>query len=245
MRAAMVLAVLIGSVTPAWGQVSPGGTPGAAGALSDRIQRQAVEVLQRTDLVVEGIEWVGRPVESKERGSTPEVLVMESARLRVTVRNAGTKRWASAGRVAAVVRLGTPEELDTALREETRRAGLGLAQSAREDRFLRTLRLAPAPFGGEAGLPGSLGPGERRTVEITLQGLSGQRDSAVKLLMAADKYYTAQIDLQVSGDDEPKNNGADLTFRLHARGGAVEPQFRLRSTDPAQRGSVEVLAPRR
>lgn len=45
------------------------------------------------------------------------------------------------------------------------------------------------------------------------------------------------------GDDQPKNNGADLVFRLDGRSSIVGPMFRPRETDPAKRGTVEVRAP--
>jgi hypothetical protein len=244
--ALMLLGWLIGCAMPAWSQTPSGSPPGAVGEIGRQLSRQAVEVLQRPDLIIESVEWFGRSFEAKESVTVPaDVVLIESAVLRVTVKNAGTVRWASPGRVTAVVRLGTVGELDGVPRDETKRAGLQLVQQASSNSALRRLAPRVAPFGGEVQLPGSLAPDERRVVEIRVLGLSGRPDPNQKLLMSVDKYYTARVDLQISGDGDPANNGADLTFLINARGGASDAQFRRRSTDPARRGSVEVRAPSR
>lgn len=233
-------------VDPGYGQGrDPVVAPIDTGPRVERVPRQVLDAMPRVDLVIGSIEWVGRDYPLKERGRAPDPALLDIARLRVTVRNAGSKLWRSSGRVVAVVQPGTPEELDTGLREETRRALLAMSQAAREDKTLRALPLVTAPFSGQAAMPESLAPGESRTLEIPLGARSGQRNPAAKLLMAVDKPYTARVDLQVSGDDDPKNNGADLIFRIDPRAGVIGPMFRPRSTDPAARGSIEVVAPKR
>jgi hypothetical protein len=220
-------------------------TSRSLGGLSDRLQQVAREAMQRTDLVIEHIEWSARGTGSKDRSSHPESTVLESAELRVTVRNAGTTRWASEGRVGAVVLLGRPEELDATPRGTTGRAGADRVRADREPRLHQLARAPSGPFRGEFRLPGSLAPGERREVSVPLGYLSGGRLVDRTLVMAVDKYYTARVDLDVAGDDVPTNNGADLIFRIDRRGNALEPVVRSRSTSAAERGTIEIVAPKR
>lgn len=241
-----LLGWLLGCMLPAWSQTPSGSSSGAVGEIGRQLSRQAVETLQRPDLIIESVEWFGRSFEAKKSVTVPaDVVLIETAWLRVTVRNAGTGRWASRGRVTAVVRPGTVGELDGVPSDETKRAGARLVQQASSDSALRSLAPRVAPFGGEVELSGSLAPDERRVVEIRVLGLSGRPDPNQKLLMSVDKYYTARVDLQISGDDDPTNNGADLTFLVNARGGASDARFRRRSSDPTRRGSVEIRAPSR
>lgn len=202
-----------------------------------------VPVLQRTDLVIDAIEWVARDPGSPQRGAVTSVVV-QTAHLRVTVRNAGTERWASSGWVDAEVRLGTPDEFDGRRSDATKRVGVRPATGPKTalDAQFDSMR---APYFGRASIPGSLAPGERRVVEFRLASALRARDASAPLLIEVDKFYTARVNLQVSGDDQPKNNGADLTFRVNARGlMIVGPMFKPRETDIAKRGTVEVVAPR-
>lgn len=220
-------------------------TSRSLGGLSDRLQQVAREAMQRTDLVIEHIEWSARAPGSKDRSSQPESTVLESAALRVTVRNAGTTRWASEGRVGAVVLLGRPEELDGTARGTLGRAGASRASADREPRLQQFARAPSGPYRGELRLLGSLAPGERKEVLVSLAYLWDGRLVDRGLVMAVDKYYTARVDLDVAGDDVPTNNGADLIFRIDRLGNALEPVMRSRSTNPAERGTIEIVAPKR
>ncbi len=235
-------------VCATWSVLAHADGPAASrsvGGLSDRLQQVAREAVQRTDLVIEHIEWSARATGSRGRGANQESTVLESAQLRVTVRNAGTMRWASEGRVGATVLLGRPEDLDARARRTMGRAGADRVSTDREPR-LATLARAPAgPFRGELRLSGSLAPGERRVVSVPLAYLSGGRLVEQTLVMAVDKYYTARVDLDVAGDDETSNNGADLIFRVDSRGNALDPVVRPRSTSPAVRDTIEIVAPKR
>jgi hypothetical protein len=223
---------------------------------------------KRTDLVIEEVAWVYAPPRSMTGIPNPLALlahavedaaggprhrpratdkVLQSPHVKVTLRNAGTERWASSGRVVARVWLGTPEERE-GRGASTRRGGVSVvpaapASSALVADVVRGGKVSEQPFSAGAPIPGSLAPGERRTIDIKLEGKGRNADARKRLLMDLDKYYTASVDIQAMGDDQPNNNGADLVFRLDGGGQMVEPVLTRRDTDPARRGTVEVRAP--
>jgi hypothetical protein len=210
----------------------------------DRLRQAVREAVPRTDLVIEHVEWSARAASSRTRGENPETVVIESAQLRVIVRNAGTARWASEGRLAARVLPGRPQDLDAAERRPRGSAGADRTIMDREAALTRLGRAPLGPFRGEVPLSGSLAPGERREVSIPITYLALGRRIDHTLLFAFDKYYTARVDLDVRGDDEPTNNGADLVFRVDRRGHALEPLLQARRTHPEERGTVEIAAPK-
>jgi hypothetical protein len=175
--------------------------------------------------------------------SSTATTLLVSPRLKVTLRNAGTERWASSGKLAVRVRLGTPDELDG--RSSASAAGgvsVVPAPTSAIQVFLDENKASAQPFSGGASIPGSLAPGEKKTIEVKLEG-KGKGDARKHLMMDVDKYYTANVDLRVKGDDQVKNNGADLVFRVNRAGQALEPRLKQRVTDPAKAGTVEVKAP--
>ena len=179
------------------------------------------------------------------RGEQPIVKVLDSPKLRVTIRNAGAQRWASEGRVVAVIKLGTPAELDSKPTEATKRVGVAVVDAGRSALGNHFRRVTVGTFTGSVDIPGSLGAGETRVLALPVLGTSGDPDARRRLLMAVDKFYTARVDIQAKGDDNVRNNGADLVFRIDVRGQAQEPRLQQRETDPAKRGTVEVVAPPR
>jgi hypothetical protein len=223
---------------------------------------------KRTDLVIEEVAWVYAPPRNMAGIPGPLALlaravedavggprhqpratdkVLQSPHVKVTVRNAGTERWASTGRVVARVWLGTPEERD-GRGASTGHGGVSVvpgapASSALVVDVVRGGKVSQQPFSAGAPIPGSLAPGERRTIDVKLEGKGGNADARKRLLMVLDKYYTASVDIQATGDDQPSNNGADLVFRLDGGGQMVEPVLTQRDTDPARRGTVEVRGP--
>ena len=201
---------------------------------------------KRTDLVIDEVVWVyvaprHPPMLASAMRNPPgaTTTVLESPRLKITLRNAGTERWASSGKVAVRVRLGAPDELDG--RSGHSSGGVSVVP-APTSAFLVENKVSAQPFSGGASIPGSLAPGEKKTIEVKLEG-KGKGDARKRLLMDVDKYYTANVDLGVKGDDQVKNNGADLVFRVNGAGQALEPRLKQRVTDPAKAGTVEVKAP--
>ena len=139
------------------------------------------------------------------------------------------------------VQLGAPDEL--AGRSGASRSGGVSVVPAPPSAIVVEGKVSTQPFSGGASIPGSLAPGEKRTIEVKLEGKGKSADARKRLLMDVDKYYTATVDLQVKGDDQVKNNGADLVFRVNGAGQALEPRLKQRVTDPAKTGTVEVRAP--
>lgn len=225
--------------------------------------RAKAATAQGTDLVVERVEWrysppgsiagipvvfgavgafAGKVVKAASgamRGDKepPSTRVVAAPSLEVTIRNAGSSRWASEGRVVAYVKMGTPEELDARPSDATKRVGLQVVNDVKPFGHL----VAIPPFGGQREIPFSLAPGESRTIAVPIRG-SREQD---KLAMSVDKFYTARIDIQAKGEDHPTNNGADYVFRIDYAGQALEPSMRARRTDASARGTVEVGAPPR
>jgi hypothetical protein len=228
----------------------------------DALRAKAAPV-QGTDLVIERVQWRYSPPASiggipvafgavgafagkivkAASGATrgdqepPSTRVVAAPTLEVTIRNAGSSRWASEGRVVAYVKMGTPEELDARPSEATQRVGLQVVNDVRPFGHL----VAIPPFGGQRAIPFSLAPGESRTIAVPVRG-SREQD---KLAMSVDKFYTARVDIQAKGEDRPDNNGADFVFRIDYAGQALEPSMRARSTDASARGTVEIGAPPR
>ncbi len=205
-----------------------------------------VAARKATDLVIDAVSWAyNTPRASSERGAPPTERILQSPRLRITVRNAGTSVWASSGRLTALVLLGTPEELAAEAANPHGRSGVNVIDEARPSgaRVIAGMEIGSAPpFRGGVNIPGSLAPGQTRTFEIALEGKSRNADARKRPLMKIDKFYTARVDIDAKGDDQLNNNGANLTFRLDASGQAVGPMFAPRATSPA-RGTVEVRAP--
>lgn len=206
-----------------------------------------VPVRKSTDLVIDAVSWAyNTPRGSSERGA-PTERILQSPRLRITLRNAGTAIWASSGQMIAVVLPGTPDELAANAANSRGRSGVGVVGETRPTGptvagGIESIGSAP-PFRGAIAIPGSLAPGEKRTIEIALEGKNRSADARKRLRVSIDKFYTARVDIDAKGDDQLMNNGADLLFRLDASGQAVGPMFTQRATDPARRGTVEVRAP--
>ncbi len=206
-----------------------------------------VPVRKSTDLVIDAVSWAyNTPRGISERGA-PTERILQSPRLRITLRNAGTSVWASSGRMTALVIPGTPEEIAADAANPRGRSGVNVVDDARPTGpavlgSIENIGSAP-PFRGAIAIPGSLAPGEKRTIEITLEGRNRNADARKRLKVSVDKFYTARVDIEAKGDDQLNNNGANLMFRLDASGQAVGPMFTPRATDPAQRGTVEVRAP--
>jgi hypothetical protein len=201
----------------------------------------------KTDLVIESVAWAYTVPPGIMSGmlhtETPGAIVVLSPKIRVTVRNRGTERWASSGRVVAVVHFGTPEEIDARAMGSAHR-GAGVSVVADPGPFVPSPSMSLPPFTGAIAIPGSLAPGETRSVDITLSGVAANASARSRLQVAVDKFYTARVDIQAQGEVQQKNNGADLVFRLNARGlAAPGSTLTQRVTDPAARGTVEVRAP--
>lgn len=192
----------------------------------------------KTDLVIDAVEWVYSGPRADRHNTA---IVMKSPRLRVTVRNAGNKRWASSGRVEARVDMGAPGERAGRESNRSARTGVGVVTSTRQTSQSAINAVSSPPFLGNAVIPGSLAPGEKRTVEITLKGKGkGNSHASEHLLMALDKHYTAHVNIQSRGDDQQNNNRADLVFRLNASGSTIDPVL---TQTGGSRGTVGVRAP--
>lgn len=204
-------------------------------------------VRKTTDLVIEAVSWAyNTPPASSERGAAPTERILQSPRLRITLRNAGTSVWASSGRLTALMLPGTPEELAAEAANRRSRSGVNVVEEARPSggAVVAGMEIGSGPpFRGGVNIPGSLAPGQTRTFEIALEGKSRDAFARKRPLMKIDKFYTARVDIDAKGDDQLNNNGANLTFRLDASGQAVGPMFAPRATDPAARATVEVRAP--
>lgn len=204
-----------------------------------------VAVRKSTDLVIDAVSWTyTTPRSTSERGAPPTERMLEGVRLRITVRNAGTSLWASSGRVTALVQPGTAEEIAADAANRRGRDGTNVLEETHPSGPVVAGIVVGSmpPFRGVVNIPGSLAPGEKRTVDLALEGRSRNSGARKRLQMKLDKFYTAQVDIDAKGDDQLTNNGANLTFRLDAGGQAVGPMFTQRATDPG-RGSVEVRAP--
>lgn len=202
-------------------------------------------VRKSTDLVIDAVSWAyNTPRASSERG-TPTERLLKSPRLRITLHNAGTAVWASSGRIAALVLPGTPEEIAADAANPRGRSGVNVIDEARPSGspVVAGMEIGSAPpFRGVVTIPGSLAPGEKRTIEIPLEGRSSDAAARKRLLVQLDKFYTARVDIEAKGDEQLNNNGANLMFRLDASGQAVGPMFTQRATTQG-RGTVEVRAP--
>ncbi|MBC8026593.1 MAG: hypothetical protein H7Y89_11405, partial [Steroidobacteraceae bacterium] len=189
-------------------------------------------VRKTTDLVIEAVSWAyNTPRASSERGAPPTERILQSPRLRITLRDAGTSVWASSGRLTALVLPGTPEELADAANARSR-SGVNVIEEARPSGAVAVagMELGSAPpFRGGVNIPGSLAPGQTRTFEIALEGKSRDAFARKRPLMKIDKFYTARVDIDAKGDDQLNNNGANLTFRIDASGQAVGPMFAPRA----------------
>jgi len=237
----------------------PAGSAAPASALgsSASVRAAAVAVPKATDLVIEEVTWVYAPPRDSatvslvkevqgSHGSAhqPQAasMILPSPKVKVTLRNAGTARWASSGKVVVVMRLGTPREL--AERSGAGgRSGVSVVPGGSGSTLAETVAGSVPPFSGSGSIPGSLAPGERKTVQFKVKGTARNTHARENLRVELDKYYTMNVDLQLSGEDKGKNNGADLVFRLNRLGQAVEPALTQRETGPATRGTVEVRGP--
>lgn len=209
---------------------------------------QADQQMQlKTDLVIESMTWVHSPprnaftvASDAARAKTVAAnAVLPGPHLRVTVRNVGKARWASTGSLDAVVRLGTPDESQASSRTRT---GASVVPAAPQVALVAQDRASVQPFSGRAAITGSLGPGESRSIDIALQGKSRNPAARKHLLVAVDKFYTAKVEIQGKGDDQPANNAAQLVFRLDGAGQIVGPMFSPLET--TRKATVEVRAPK-
>ncbi|MEI7703069.1 MAG: hypothetical protein WCK73_00570 [Deltaproteobacteria bacterium] len=222
---------------------------------STSVRSAATTPIQTTDLVIEEVAWDYRPPKDSvpvtivkgvagphgpSHGPAPEAIVVGDPKVKVTIRNNGTARWASSGKVVVVMREGTPRELAAAGGGPVRE-GVSVV-SGGSDSVLTHLYSTP-PFQGSGSIPGSLGPGEKKTVAFKVMGIQGNSHQRASLRIDVDKYYTVKVDLQVKGEDQGKNDGADLVLRFNRLGQAVEPVLTQRRTDASGRGTVEVRSP--
>ena len=226
--------------------VHPGGASPAAGSpangsttlgSSASVRSAAAAPIKTTDLVIEDVVWDYRGGGSKGHGPAPEAIGVVRPKVKVTIRNDGTARWASSGKVVVVMKPGTPRELAAAA---SGREGVSVASGGSGSAFPNA---SNPPFEGSGSIPGSLAPGAKKTVQFQIRGLHGSDMSRDLLRIEVDKYYTMKVDLRVSGEDQGKNDGADLVLRLNRLGQAVEPVLTQRRTDTSGRGTVEVRAP--
>jgi len=224
--------------------VHPGGaSPAASPPPPGRVQKinppagSAAAPVNTTDLVIEEVVWLREYLDVAE----------ETPRVMVTIRNDGTARWASSGKVVVVMELGTPREIAAAAASGARHQGVSVVSGS-------SRRVSTPRFGGSEPIRGSLAPGAKTTVQVKVRmpAITTPEQFRDTLPIEADKYYTIRVDLRVMGDDQGTNNGADLVLRFDKRwqdaGGLhlldivpVEPVLTQRRTDTS--GTVEVRAP--
>lgn len=151
------------------------------------------------------------------------------------VTNVGTDRWASEGSVALTLRLG--------LEGDAVRQGVSVVPAANSvvGGLVATAAAAFGPFHAVASVPGSLGPGESRVINMVARTNTGS--TAVRF--QRDKYYTLDATITSGRDANVGNNRSLRVGRFNADHGRLVTQWEPISYRSGAAGTVQVNAPPR
>jgi len=153
------------------------------------------------------------------------------------VTNVGTERWAAQGAVALTLKLG--------VEGDAVRQGVSVVPPQNSIIGAAVARGAAAlgPFNATGPIPGSLAPGESRTLSLLVH--NSARNTSV--IFERDKYYTLDATLTSNHDVNPSNNRSLRVGRFNADHGRLVTQWEpLSHPRPVTgTGTVQVNAPPR